>query len=119
MKKIQLAAHRGFSECYPENTMIAFREALKLDIDMVETDVHMTRDGVLVLMHDHDLARTTDKKGLIREMDFADVEKADAGIHKGEQFKGEKVPTLREFLELVKDRKDIELNIELKDYPGE
>lgn len=119
MKKIQLAAHRGFSECYPENTMIAFREALKLDIDMVETDVHMTRDGVLVLMHDHDLARTTDKQGLIREMDFAEVEKADAGIHKGEQFKGEKVPTLREFLELVKDRKDIELNIELKDYPGE
>ena len=76
MKKIQLAAHRGFSECYPENTMIAFREALKLDIDMVETDVHMTRDGVLVLMHDHDLARTTDKQGLIREMDFAEVEKA-------------------------------------------
>lgn len=51
-KKIMLAAHRGYSAVYPENTMLAFREALKLDIDMIETDVHMTRDGVLVLMHD-------------------------------------------------------------------
>lgn len=49
MKKVRLAAHRGFSKYYPENTMLAFKEALKLDIDMIETDVHMTRDGELVL----------------------------------------------------------------------
>ena len=44
-KKIMLAAHRGYSAVYPENTMLAFREALKLDIEMIETDVHMTSDG--------------------------------------------------------------------------
>lgn len=119
MKKVRLAAHRGFSKYYPENTMLAFKEALKLDIDMIETDVHMTRDGELVLIHDHNLSRTTDMDGLVRETDFADVRRADAGVKKGEEFRGERVPTLREFLELVKDRKDIELNIELKDYPGD
>ena len=64
-QKIMLAAHRGYSAAYPENTMLAFREALKLDIDMIETDVHMTSDGVLVLMHDHVMERTTDMKGPI------------------------------------------------------
>lgn len=118
-QKIMLAAHRGYSAAYPENTMLAFREALKLDIDMIETDVHMTSDGVLVLMHDHVMERTTDMKGPIVNYTYAEVEKADAGSWKDPRFKGEEVPKFTELLDLLKDRPDIELNVELKDYPKE
>lgn len=112
-KKIMLAAHRGYSAVYPENTMLAFREALKLDIDMIETDVHMTSDGELVLMHDHLMDRTTDMKGPIVNYTFAEVEKADAGSWKDPRFKGERVPKFTELMDLLKDRPDIELNVEL------
>ncbi len=117
MNKVKLAAHRGFSARYPENTMIAFREALKLDIDMIEMDVHMTKDGELVLIHDHTLDRTTNGTGLVRDYTLAELSALDAGSWKGEEFKGEKIPTLREFLELMKDN-DLEINVELKDYPN-
>ncbi|MBR2988656.1 MAG: glycerophosphodiester phosphodiesterase, partial [Clostridia bacterium] len=117
MQKVKLAAHRGYSSKYPENTMLAFREALKYDIDMVENDVHMTKDGELVLMHDHKVNRTTNGDGLVRELTLEQVRLLDAGSWKGEEFKGEKVPTFREFCELFKNYPDIEVNIELKDYP--
>ena len=117
MKTVKLAAHRGFSEFYPENTLIAFREALKLDIDMVETDLHMTADGEIILMHDHTVDRTTNGTGLIKEKTLAEMLALDAGSWKGQQFEGTKVPTFREFLELMKDYPEIEMNIELKDYP--
>lgn len=117
MGTFKLAAHRGFSQFYPENTMLAMREALKLDIDMVETDLHMTSDGEIVLMHDHTVDRTTNGTGLVREMTLAQIQALDAGAWKGEQFQGERVPTFREFLELMKDYPKIEMNIELKDYP--
>ena len=119
MKRVKLVAHRGYSKFYPENTLISFKEALKLDIDAIETDVHMTRDGELVLMHDHTLERTTDMRGLIRDTLFSEVRRADAGRWKDEKFKGAEVPTLRELLELLKDRKDIELIVEMKDYPAD
>lgn len=117
--RVTLAAHRGYRAKFPENTMIAFREALKLDIDAIETDVRMTNDYEIVIMHDANLDRTTDSHGHICDRSLAEVRKADAGIKFGEQFKGEKVPTLKELLELIKDRKDIKLLLELKDYPEE
>lgn len=72
-----------------------------------------------MLIHDHNLSRTTDMDGLVGKLILPTCVVRMPGVKKGEEFKGERVPTLREFLELVKDRKDIELNIELKDYPGE
>ena len=116
---ITLTAHRGYRAKFPENTMLGFREALKLDIDSIEMDVHMTRDRQIVVMHDAALDRTTDKTGLIRNMTLAEVREADAGIKFGEQFKGEKVPTLDEFLALMATRPDIKVLLELKDYPEE
>lgn len=53
---VLLAAHRGYSGRYPENTMRAFREAIGLDIDQIETDVHMAADGNIVIIHDSDPA---------------------------------------------------------------
>ena len=115
--KVTLTAHRGYRAKYPENTMIAFKEALKLDVDGIETDVRMTADHQIVISHDADLSRTTDKSGLICLKTLEEIKQADAGIKFGEQFKGERIPTLIELLELIKDRKDIRLLLELKDYP--
>ena len=115
--KITLAGHRGWRSKYPENTMIGFRKALELDIDAIEMDVHMTKDYEIVVCHDPDLKRTTDTEGLIYQMTLKEVRRADAGIKFGEEFKGERVPTLEEFLELMATRPDIKVMLELKDYP--
>ena len=98
---IPVAAHRGNSRFFPENTLAAFRSALELKPDMLETDLHMTSDGHLVIMHDHLVDRTTDGTGLVREKTLAEMRALDAGAWKGEEFRGEKVPTFEEFLDLV------------------
>ena len=116
--KIPVAAHRGDPIHCPENTMTSFRAAAALCPDMIETDVHMTRDGELVLMHDHTVDRTTDGTGLIREKTLAEIRALDAGIRRGEEFRGEKVPTFREFLEYFRAYPDMLFNIELKDFPA-
>lgn len=115
--QVTLAAHRGWRAKYPENTMRGFREALKLDIDAIEMDAHMTADYHIVVCHDATLERTTDKDGTICQMTLAEVREADAGIKFGEEFKGEKIPTMEEFLELMAENPNIRLLLELKDYP--
>jgi glycerophosphodiester phosphodiesterase len=124
-KQVTLTAHRGYRQQFaenkllPENTMFAFREALKLDIDSIEMDVHMTKDHNIIVMHDADMSRTTDTKGKICDKTLEEVRAADAGIKFDERFKGEKVPLLEEFLELMATRPDIKILLELKDYPEE
>lgn len=118
-RKVTLTAHRGWRAKYPENTMLGFREAMKLDIDAIETDVHMTKDYQIVVCHDSNLARTTDKTGEICQMTLEEVRQADAGIKFGEDFRGEKIPTLEELLALMATRPDLRLLLELKDYPEE
>ncbi len=115
--KIPVAAHRGNSAHCPENTLTAFRSALALNIDMIELDLHMTKDGEIVMMHDHDVKRTTNGEGLVRNMTLAEIKALDAGSWKDEKFKGEQVPTFREFLELVSAYPEMTFNVELKDYP--
>jgi glycerophosphoryl diester phosphodiesterase len=97
-------AHRGWSSVYPENTMRAFSEALDLGVDALELDVHLTSDGKAVVIHDRLLDRTTDMTGAIVDMSLSQIRAADAGIRKGDEFAGERVPTLREVLDLAKDR---------------
>ena len=118
-KQVTLTGHRGWRAKYPENTMRGFREVLNIDIDAIEMDAHMTKDYHIVICHDANLARTTDTEGNIYEMTLDEVRKADAGVKFGEEFKGEKVPTMEEFLELMATRPDIKLLLELKDYPEE
>ncbi len=117
--KVTLTAHRGWRAKYPENTMRGFREVLNIDIYGIEMDVHMTKDYRIVICHDPSLDRTTDKCGWIRNMTLDEVREADAGIKFGEEFKGERIPTLEEFLELMATRPDLRLLLELKDYPEE
>ncbi|HET6267291.1 MAG TPA: glycerophosphodiester phosphodiesterase, partial [Acidobacteriota bacterium] len=74
-------AHRGFSGMYPENTMPAFEAAAKLPIDCIELDIHCSRDGKLVVIHDETLERTTDLTGRILDHDWDELRRADAGYH--------------------------------------
>ena len=118
MANVKLAAHRGYSAKFPENTLLAMREAVKLDIDMLEIDLHMTKDGEIILMHDHLVDRTSNGTGLISEKTFAEMRALDVGAWKGAEFAGERVPTFREFLEFFKNYPSLEVNVELKDYPA-
>ncbi len=113
---IPVAAHRGNIDGFPENTMAAFRSAYEIGVDMIELDIHMTADGELVICHDETLDRTTDTCGRIPDMTLAEIRKADAGVKKGPQFAGERVPTFVEFLELTKGDTAMTFNFELKDY---
>jgi glycerophosphoryl diester phosphodiesterase len=69
-------AHRGASNDQPENTMAAFESAVDLGFRYLETDVHMTRDGVLIAFHDDRLDRVTHHKGLISELDWSEIKQA-------------------------------------------
>ena len=97
---IYVAAHRGWCERYPENTMIAFQKALELGVDQIETDIRVTLDGELVCIHDDTVDRTTDGTGKVREKTLSEIRELDAGIRKGEEFKGERIPTFKELLKV-------------------
>jgi glycerophosphoryl diester phosphodiesterase len=113
MKKSLNIAHRGFSGKFPENTMRAFAEAVAAGCDGIETDLHMTKDGVLVLCHDETIDRTTDGTGYIVEYNYSDLCKFDAGLKCGKEFANEKIPSLDELLEFMIG-KDLLINLELK-----
>ncbi|MBV4428175.1 glycerophosphodiester phosphodiesterase [Clostridium tyrobutyricum] len=99
-------AHRGFSGKYPENTMMAFRKAVEVGADGIETDLHMTSDGIIVICHDETIDRTTNGSGFIKDYTYDEIRKFDAG-------KGEKIPNLDELLNFMKN-KNLLLNLELK-----
>lgn len=109
MKKIRLQAHRGVASEYPENTFTAFKASIDQGYDIIELDPKYTKDNVCVLLHDRTLnrtARTKDGEALEEEIKISEVtlEEAralDYGIWMGEQFKGEKIPTLDELLEFI------------------
>ena len=117
-EKILFGAHRGDRLHYPENTMPAFRAAAAVGCDAIETDVRTTKDGHLVLIHDRDVARTTNGSGFVDEMTLEEIRALDAGGWKDPAFAGEKIPTVIEFLEFV-SKTDLLINWELKEYPGE
>ena len=108
-----ILAHRGFAAEYPENTMIAFKEAEKAGADGLELDVQMTKDGELVVIHDEKVDRTTDGTGLVKDYHLGDLRKLDARFKFKELSHKEQVPTLAEVLEWLSGTRMI-CNIELK-----
>lgn len=113
-------AHRGFKGKYPENTMLAFKKAVEIGADGIEFDVHLSKDGELVIIHDETLERTTDGKSLVCEKTLEDLKKLNASkLYPDCEI--QRIPTLREYFEFAKD-KEIITNIELKnsiiDYEG-
>ena len=121
MSKIGVTAHRGCKGYIPENTLISFKEALDLKVDVLEYDVHMCLDGELIIMHDSLAVRTTGAKGSVDFMTLEEIKALDAGeTLYGEKYKGTPVPTLRETLELFAsyDYKPEQI-IEIKDFRAE
>ena len=121
-------AHRGASAHAPENTLAAMRLGVTMDAHMVEIDVQRTKDGQIVLMHDTNLVRTTDAEEVfpdhgsydVSAFTLAEIRRLDAGEWFGPQFDGEKVPTLREALAVLRGGK-VGLLLEIKEparYPG-
>ncbi|MCB8989006.1 MAG: glycerophosphodiester phosphodiesterase [Ardenticatenaceae bacterium] len=112
-------AHQGGEELRPSNTMIAFQHAVDLGVDVLEMDIHMTQDGVIVVMHDATVDRTTDGSGAIQEMTFAEIETLDAGYYWTDDdgatypYRGQgiRVPALAEVLQAFPD---MPFNIEIK-----
>ena len=116
-RTIRIAGHRGHSVGAPENTLAAFRKAHELggrDITC-ETDLALTSDGELVLIHDETVDRTTDGRGLVRNMTYEELARLDAGRWFDEAFAGERVPRLSEALVLARDL-GIIYQVELKSY---
>ena len=118
--RFDIVAHRGAMGCAPENTLASFQKAIDMGATMIELDVHLTKDQEIAVIHDSDLSRTTTGRGLAEDMTLAEMRAFDAGIAMGAEFRGEKVPTLQEVIELVNHQ--AALNIEIKAgrnlYPG-
>ena len=104
--------HRGASGYAPENTLEAFRLAMEMGADGFELDVHMSRDGALVVIHDESVDRTTDGTGLVRDLTLAQLKELDASCGM-EGYRGAKIPTLEEVFDLIRDTRHI-VNVEIK-----
>jgi len=123
MKNIVVEGHRGWAACYPENTLLSFEKAIELGVDAVEFDVWLSKDKVPVLMHDGTTLRTCGVIGHLRDMTLEEIKELDPCYAEkfGETFRGQvKVPTLRELLELRKNKAPhIKLGVEIKEYTEE
>ena len=105
-------AHRGSSAIAPENTLAAFRRAVSDGADAVELDVHLSKEGEPVVIHDARLSRTTDGRGWVSRTSLRELKRLDAGGWFHRRFAGERVPTLSEVFEELSGR--LGVNIEIK-----
>jgi glycerophosphoryl diester phosphodiesterase len=110
-----IVAHRGASAHEPENTLVAFESALRAGADVVELDVRLSSDGVPVVLHDPDVAATTDGTGYVHAMSLDQLKRLDASGGRGTR---QEIPTLAEALDLLADHR-AGANLEIKNLPGE
>lgn len=118
--RTRIIAHRGASAYAPENTLASFKKAIELGADILELDVHQTKDSHLVVIHDASVNRTTNGKGNVNDLTLEQIKTLDAGSWFSKEFTGEKIPTLNEVFNITPD--SVTLLIELKygsdEYPG-
>lgn len=96
--RVSVVAHRGCSAEAPENTMAAFRRALEVGCDLLEFDLHLTRNDVVVVIHDDALSRTTNGIGLVRDHTWEELARLNAGAHFSARFAGERIPRFDELV---------------------
>jgi glycerophosphoryl diester phosphodiesterase len=101
---ILIIGHRGASAITPPNTLKAFEKAIELKADYSEFDIHMTKDGEIVIIHDADTYSTTGVKGLIKNMTLEQIKSLDAG-------EGEKIPTLQELIAIAREKMGLQIEI--------
>lgn len=110
-------AHRGSTTAYPELTLAAVEASIEAGADRIEMDLALTADGNIVLMHDATVDRTTDGTGRVDSLSLREIKSLDAGSWHSERFAGETVPTLREVIEMVDGRAELNLEIKTNDRP--
>ena len=103
-RPVEIAFHRGASRYAPENTRPAFEKAIQMGADYVEFDIHTSKDGKYLVLHDAELDRTTNGEGAVAETDAAAIRVLDAGSWFGRPYREAKVPTLDETLDILKGR---------------
>lgn len=127
-RRPRVIAHRGASADAPENTLLAFQLALEAGAEMIETDAHLTRDAEIALVHDADLARTTDCSGSVSDRRAGELARCDAGYWfapagtTGHPFRGRGVtiPTLRDLAALLETaHSPATINVEIKNQPDD
>lgn len=113
----QLIAHRGASGIAPENTIVAFKKARLLGASMVEFDVMLTKDNVPVVIHDENVKRTTNAKGLVNSFTLEELQQLDAGRWFAKKYAGETIPTFKAVLEALQEL-ELQANVEIKPLTG-
>jgi glycerophosphoryl diester phosphodiesterase len=108
---LRIVAHRGASADRPECTLSAIRRAIEVGAHVVEIDVRTSKDGVLFLLHDSTLDRTTDGTGPANERTMAELKELDAGGWFNEAHRSERIPTLGEALEACRGKIDVLLDL--------
>ncbi len=111
--QIMVTGHRGAAGHAPENTLASIRKALEMGADRIEIDVQQSKDGVVVILHDKTLKRTTNGKGYVRNKTFAELSALVALAEFAASFPNEKIPTLEEALILINGK--AKFVIEIKD----
>ena len=114
MKNILKIAHRGYSEKYPENTMPAFEKAIDAGADMIELDIHLSKDGKLVVIHDNHIDRTSDGSGQVKDLTLKELLSFNYNYNNREPG-FVKIPTLEEVIDKAIGK--VQLNIEIKNCP--
>tara|TARA_B110000879_G_C10962780_1_gene428243 strand:- start:44 stop:763 length:720 start_codon:yes stop_codon:yes gene_type:complete len=109
----KLIAHRGASAHAPENTIAAFKQAKFMGAVMVEFDVALTSDTIPVVLHDENIKRTSNGKGLVNTFTFEELQQFDAGRWFSKKFIGEQIPSFQSVLEFL-DAYDLSANVEIK-----
>lgn len=110
---MKIFAHRGFSGRYPQNTMLAFKEAWKTGCDGIELDVQLTKDGQVVIIHDEAIDDVTNGKGFVRDYTYEELRRFNAADKWNGKHGFQKIPTFEEYCEWVKDT-DLITNVEIK-----
>lgn len=110
---MKIFAHRGYSERYPENTMLAFKKAYEAGADGIELDVQLTKEGTVVVIHDERIDRTTDGTGFVRDYTYEELSGFNAASIRSEAAAFERIPTFEEYCRWVKGTPLI-TNVELK-----
>lgn len=117
--RVDTIAHRGASGYAPENTMAAFRKAVKMKADYIELDVQATKDGKLVVIHDTTVDRTTDGTGKVGSFTWDELRQLDAGSFFGPEFAGERIPSFEEVLDEFRGKTGILIELKSPElYPG-
>lgn len=118
---MKIIAHRGWSGSYPENTMLAFKKAEEAGADGIELDVHLSKDGEVMIIHDEALIRTAGRSGVVSDYTRCELESISAGKTQRDEYGFTPIPALEEFLDFLKGT-SMMTNIELKTaptyYPG-